>query len=139
MKTSEIIIIALVVASVAAGGVLALVISVPTYPCAGVAGTTRSIFIVADLHGFNNSQFQPGSPFVSVNRCDTLKFTIINNDTQPHGFAVDYYAPNGVEITGSSTVQLPWFVATRSGQFTMRCTIFCTVHNQMIHGVLNVT
>jgi hypothetical protein len=139
MRTSEMIIIALVIASVAIGGVLALVISVPSSPCAGIPGTTRSILIIADTHGFNNSQLQTGSPLVNVNRCDTLKFTILNNDTQPHGFAVDYYAPHGVEITGGDTVQLPWFLATRSGQFTMRCTIFCTVHNQMIHGVLNVT
>jgi hypothetical protein len=139
MRTSEMIVIALVIASVAVGGVLALVISVPSSPCAGTSGTTHNILIVADTHGFNNSQLQTGSPLVSVNKCDTLKFTILNKDTQPHGFAVDYYAPNGVEVTGGDTVQLPWFVATRSGQFTMRCTIFCTVHNQMIHGVLNVT
>ena len=104
-----------------------------------MVGTTHNVVIVADLNGFNNSQFQTGSPFVNVNKCDTLKFTILNNDTQPHGFAVDFYAPNGVEITGGDTVQLPSFVATRSGQFTMHCTIFCTVHNKMIHGVLNVT
>jgi hypothetical protein len=133
------IIIALVAAALATGGVLAVVLTPPPSPCSGVGGATRTFTIIANLHGFNESEFQAGSwPVVSVQRCDNVVFNVINSDTQPHGFAVAYYSNVGLEIVGGDHQTLK-FQAVRTGQFRIYCTINCTVHPLMQNGLLNVT
>jgi len=139
LRTSEIIIIAIVVTVLATGGVLAVVLTPPTSPCSGVSGTTRTFTVIVDLNGYNGSKFQTGSwPTVSAQRCDNVVFNVINNDTQPHGFAVAYYSNVGLELVGGDHQPLR-FQATRSGQFRIYCTINCTVHNFMQNGLLNVS
>ena len=133
------IIITLVAAALATGGVLAVVLTPPSSPCSGVTGATRSFTIIADLNGYNGSKLQTGSwPVVSVQRCDNVVFNVINNDTQPHGFAVAYYSNVGLELVGGDHQPLR-FQATRSGQFRIYCTINCTVHYFMQNGLLKVT
>ncbi|TMI46752.1 hypothetical protein E6H19_00290 [Candidatus Bathyarchaeota archaeon] len=141
MRTSEMVIIALVATSLAAGGVFAVVLSPPPSPCSGVSGATRSITIVADLNGYNGSKSQTGPwPVTTVHQCDRVEITIINNDTQAHGFAVTYYSNSGLEIVGGSPPQTLKFQATKIGQFTMYCSLgVCTVHQFMRTGLLNVT
>ncbi len=127
----------LVIASLAVGGVLAVVVNFPSSPCSKNPGVTSHFTIVADVSGFNGSRYQPGSwPIITVHACDTVFITIVNSDTQTHGFAVEYYASNGVEVQGrqSQTVQ---FVAARTGQFRMFCNVFCTVHIYMQNGLLS--
>jgi hypothetical protein len=133
------IIVALVTAALATGGVLAVVVSPPPPPCSGVSGATRSFTIIVDLTGYNGSGDHTGSwPIVTVQRCDKVVFTVINNDTQPHGFAVAYYSNAGLELVGGDHLTLS-FQATKSGPFQIYCTIRCSVHNSMINGLLNVT
>jgi nitrous oxide reductase len=139
LRSTEIVIIALVAASLAAGGVFAVVLSPPPSPCSGVAGANRTFTIIVDLTGYNDSQSQSGPwPVVSVQRCDTVVFTVINNDTQSHGFAVTYYSNAGLELVGGARQTLK-FQATRTGQFQIYCTIKCSVHYLMQNGLLNVT
>ena len=133
------IIIALAAVALATGGVLAIVLTPPPSPCSGVTGATRTFTIIVDLNGYNGSKLQTGSwPVVSVQRCDNVVFNVINNDTQPHGFAVAYYSNVGLELVGGDHQPLR-FQATRSGQFRIYCTINCTVHNFMQNGLLNVS
>src|SRR5712692_6774577 len=139
MRTSEIVIIALVTASLAAGGVLAIVLSPPLSPCSGVTGAIRTFTIIVGLTGYNGSKSQTGPwPVVSVQRCDTVVFTVINNDTQSHGFAVASYSNVGLELVGGARQTLK-FQATRTGQFQIYCTIKCSVHYLMLNGLLSVT
>jgi hypothetical protein len=139
LRTSEIIIMALVAATLATGGVLAIVLTPPPSPCSGVIGVTRSFTIIVDLSGYNGSQSQPGPwPVVTVQRCDKVVFNIINKDTQSHGFAVVYYSNAGLELVGGAHQMLE-FQATRAGQFKLYCTIPCSVHYLMQNGLLNVT
>jgi hypothetical protein len=139
LRTSEIVIIALVTASLAAGGVFAVVLSPPPLPCSGVIGAIRSFTIIVDLTGYNGSGSQNGAwPVVTVQRCDTVIFTVINNDTQAHGFAVATYSNVGLELVGGDHQTLQ-FQATRLGQFRIYCTSRCTVHYLMQNGLLNVT
>src|SRR5712691_4894337 len=139
MRTSEIVIIAFVTASLAAGGVFAIVLSPPQSPCSRVTGATRSFTVIEDLTGYNGSQSHAGSwPVVSVQRCDTVVFTVINNDTQAHGFAVASYSNVGLELVGGARQTLK-FQATRTGQFQIYCTIPCSVHYLIQNGLLNVT
>jgi hypothetical protein len=139
LRTSEMVIIAFVIASLAAGGVFAVVLSPPLAPCSGVTGTVRSFTIIVDLTGYNGSGSQSGPwPVVSVQRCDTVVFRVINNDTQTHGFGVASYTSAGLELVGGDHQTLK-FQATRIGQFRIYCTYsLCTVHFTMNNGLLSV-
>ena len=133
------IIIGLVATSLAMGGVFAVVLSPPQNPCSSNIGTTRAFTIVVDLTGYNGSASQSGPwPVISVQRCDTVVFTVINDDTQAHGFAVASYSNVGLELVGGDQQKLQ-FQATRIGQFRIYCTSKCTVHYLMQNGLLNVT
>jgi len=139
MRTSEIVIIAFVAASLAAGGVFAIVLSPSPSPCSGVTGATRSFTVIVDLTGYNGSKSQTGPwPVVSVQRCDNVVFTVVNNDTQSHGFAVASYSNAGLELVGGASQTLK-FQATKTGQFKIYCTIPCSVHPLMQNGLLTVT
>jgi len=133
-------VIVIIVAVVLGGGVMTFAIGLPSSPCAGVAGAIRSFTIVADINGFNDSvnHQQVSWPVLTVHRCDVVKVTIVNDDTQAHGFAVDYYAQRGTEIQGRQTLPVPAFLATKSGQFRVFCISFCTIHAFMQNGLLNV-
>ncbi len=133
------IIVGLVAAFLATGGVLAVVLTPPSSPCSGVPGAIRSFTIIVDLTGYNGSGSQTGAwPVVTVQRCDTVVFNVINNDTQAHGFAVASYSNVGLELVGGDHQKLQ-FQATRLGQFRIYCTSRCTVHYLMQNGLLNVT
>jgi hypothetical protein len=135
------IIIGLVAASLAAGGVFAVVLSPPPDPCAGVAGAFRSFTIIAYSDGYNGSEYHSGPwPDVTVQRCDTAVFNVINNDTGTHGFAVASYSNAGLELVGGDQQKLQ-FQASRVGQFRIYST-YCsspTAHKFMVNGLLNVT
>jgi hypothetical protein len=134
------VIIALVAASLATGGVFAVILSPPPSPCSNVTGTNLAFTIIIDLTGYNGSGSQSGPwPVVTVQRCDIVIFTVINNDTQTHGFGVASYSNAGLELGGGSQQTLK-FQATRIGQFRIYCTYaLCTVHYSMNNGLLNVT
>jgi heme/copper-type cytochrome/quinol oxidase subunit 2 len=139
LRTSEIVIIALVIASLAVGGVFAIVLGPPMSPCSSVIGTVRSFTINVDLTGYNESGSQTGPwPVVTVQRCDNVVFTVVNKDTQSHGFAVASYSNAGLELVGGARQTLK-FQATKTGQFKIYCTIPCSVHPLMQNGLLNVT
>src|SRR5690349_15580988 len=133
------IIIALVAASLAVGGVFATTLSPPPPSCSGVTGVVHFFTIIVDLTGYNGSGSHSGSwPVVTVQRCDTVVFTVINNDTQSHGFAVASYSNAGLELVGGDHQKLQ-FQATKLGQFRIYCTSRCSVHYLMQNGLLNVT
>jgi hypothetical protein len=141
LRTVEIAIIALVTASLGVGGVLAVVLTPPASPCSGVIVRTSSFTIIESLSGLNDSAHHSGQwPVATVHRCDMVTITIINNDTQTHGFSVASYSNAGIELVGGAVQKLK-FQATRTGQFTMYCSspVICTVHALMQNGLLNVT
>jgi len=139
LKTTEIVVIALVAISLGAGGVLAVLFSPPPSPCSGVTGAIRSFTIIADSTGYNMSQYQTGPwPVVTVQRCDHVVFNVINNAMESHGFAVAYYSNAGLELVGGGHLKLE-FQTTKAGQFKLYCTIPCSVHYLMLNGLLNVT
>ena len=133
-------VLVVVVAAALGGGIMTFAIGLPSSPCAGITGAIRSFTVVADINGFNDSvNHQQGSwPVLTVHRCDIVKVTIVNGDTQVHGFAVDYYATRGTEIQGGQTLPVPPFLATKSGQFRVFCISFCTIHAFMQNGLLSV-
>jgi nitrous oxide reductase len=127
------------VAGTLGGGVMTLVIGLPSSPCAGITGSTRSFTIMASSNGYNDSKTHQGSwPIMSVNRCDTVAVKVVNTDTQSHGFAIDYYAVKGMEIQGQQS-QSVTFLASRTGHFRAYCIVPCSIHIAMQNGLLAVS
>ncbi len=133
-------IIVIIVAVALGAGIMTFAIGLPSSPCAGITGATRNFTIVANADGFNDSvhHLQGSWPVMTVRRCDTVKVTIINNDTQTHGFAIDYYATRGTDISGRETLPVQAFQATKIGQFRVYCISPCSIHAFMQNGLLNV-
>jgi nitrous oxide reductase len=141
LKNKMLAVIVIIVAAALGGGIMTFAIGLPGSPCVGITGTTRNFTFVASISGFNDSvNHQQGSwPIITVHRCDIVKVTIVNSDTQTHGFAVDYYATRGTEVQGGQTLPVQPFLATKTGQFRVFCISFCTIHAFMQNGLLNVT
>jgi hypothetical protein len=144
MKNKMLAIIAITVAGVLGGGIVTLVIGLPSSPCAGTTGITHSFTILENLNGYNDSAFHPGSwltnpwPVMNVRQCDMVVIKIMNTDTQTHGFAVDFYAVRGTEIQGGQSLTVQ-FLASKVGQFRVYCNVLCSVHSSMLYGSLKVT
>jgi heme/copper-type cytochrome/quinol oxidase subunit 2 len=141
LKNKMLAVIVIVVAAALGGGIMTFAIGLPSSPCAGITGTTRYFTIVASSNGFNDSLHhqQWSWPVMTVHRCDIVKITIINSDTQTHGFAVDYYATRGTDVPGQQTYTAPVsFQASKIGQFRVYCISFCTIHTFMQNGLLTV-
>ena len=140
LKNKMLAVIVIVAAAALGGGILTFAIGLPGSPCAGITGTTRNFTITASSRGFNDSiDHQQGSwPVMTVHRCDLVKVTIMNADTQTHGFAVDYYATRGTEVSGGQSLLVQPFLATKTGEFRVYCISFCTIHAFMQNGLLSV-
>src|SRR3989442_13841007 len=92
-------VIVIVVAAALGGGIMTFAVGLPGSPCEGIAGTTRNFSILASINGFNDSKDHQGQcPIMSVHRCDIVKVTIINGDTQKNDFAIANYQSRGPEI-----------------------------------------
>lgn len=140
LKNRMLAVIVIIVAAALGGGIMTFAIGLPSSPCAGIASATRNFTILATINGFNESvsHRQQPWPIMTVHRCDTVKITIINGDTQTHGFAVDYYATRGTDIQGGQTLPVQPFLATKNGQFRVYCISLCTIHAFMQNGLLIV-
>jgi FtsP/CotA-like multicopper oxidase with cupredoxin domain len=78
------------------------------------------------LNGYNGSLHGP-YPTVSVQKGDTVVLRLINNDSvQPHGVAVQFYAPNGIVAHLGETKSIS-FQATITGKFRIYEPIFTTI------------
>jgi hypothetical protein len=132
------IVLLIVVVSLGAG-IITLQIGIPGSPCQNQSGVLRSFTIIADLDGFNNSRANHGNgPYLTVNRCDTVLINLVNNDTQAHGFVVNYYAPRGLDVQGGSSQPFR-FLASKAGEYQIYCNSRCSIHSLMLHGLLTVT
>ena len=144
MKNKMLAIIVITVAGVLGGGILTLVIGLPSSPCGGITPITHSFTIIENLNGYNDSAFHPGSwltkpwPLMNVRQCEMVVIKIMNTDIQTHGFAVDFYATRGTEVQGGQSLTVQ-FLASKVGQFRVYCNVLCSVHNSMLYGSLDVT
>jgi FtsP/CotA-like multicopper oxidase with cupredoxin domain len=92
--------------------------------------------IIANLSGFNDSisHGAPANPWpvIRVNQGQVVRILICNQDaTQPHGFAISTYFPDGIAIMPGQAYGVV-FTATVPGTFVIYCNIFCTVHVFMV-------
>jgi hypothetical protein len=144
MRNKMLAIIAVTVAGVLGGGILTLVIGLPSSPCAGITPIIHSFTIIENLNGYNDSAYHPGSwltkpwPAMNVRQCNMVVIKIMNKDTQTHGFAVDFYATRGTEVQGGQSLTVQ-FLASKVGQFRVYCNVLCSVHSSMLYGSFTVT
>ncbi len=92
--------------------------------------------------GYNGSKFQnPPWPVMNVTIGQVVVIHVINNDTQAHGFLITHYFPtgiNGISGLAPGACYNVEFTANTLGSFTVECNIFCTIHQEMQYGQLNV-
>jgi hypothetical protein len=98
--------------------------------------------VIANINGFNDS-IQHGAPSVSwpvitVEQGTTVNITVCNTDVQAHGFQVTHYFDSNIEAVEPGQVVHVSFLADRAGNFTIYCSIFCSIHVFMQNAQLRV-
>jgi len=97
--------------------------------------------------GYNGSKAHGASasnpwPVMNVTVNQTVIIHVINNDSQPHGFAVTQYFDQGIGAQAGLAPNKCYdvkFTANILGSFAVKCNIFCTIHfPYMQFGQLNV-
>lgn len=93
--------------------------------------------------GFNGSRYHPqfAGPIMNVTQNQTVIIHVINNGSEAHGFQVVHYFDQGIGGTGGLAPGMCFdvrFTAAQLGSFAVRCDIFCSIHQFMLNGVLNV-
>lgn len=93
--------------------------------------------------GYNSSKSHLPKPWpvMNVTLNQHVIIHVINNDTQAHGFTIVHYFESGINgVSGLAPGQCydVQFTANASGSFTVKCSIFCTIHAYMLNGQLNV-
>jgi len=60
---------------------------------------------------------------ITVNQCDKIKLTVINEDNFDHGFAIDAFGISQ-RLPAGGTIKVD-FVASQSGTFPFYCSVSC--------------
>ena len=110
---------------------------------AGCVKPADGFLVIADQNGFNDS-IQHGAPanqwpIIKVKQGSTVNITVCNSDVQAHGFQITHYFDSNIETVSPGKVVRVSFVADRVGDFTIYCSIFCSVHIYMQSGLLAVS
>ncbi len=100
-----------------------------------------SFLIIENGKGYNDSVDhgvpQNYWPILCVHKGDTVKITVENTGSEPHGFSIANYYEQGIILPEGQIATIN-FVADNAGSFIMKCDIFCSVHYWMLSGVLVV-
>lgn len=108
----------------------------------GCTKQKNGYLIVMSNDGFNDSKSH-GAPFknwpvITVQRGSSFSITVCNTDIQPHGFQISYYLDSSIISVAPGQTLTFNFVADKTGNFTIYCSIFCTIHIFMQNGLLVV-
>ena len=140
LSNKPLTIVTIVMLSVAGALTVLAVTTLAPEPCPTTI-QKYSFTLVSTLNGFNDSKNHPDQPWpiMRVNRCSTVTIQLENQDTsQAHGLAVALYANNGVVAGPGQNAQVH-FVANRTGEFKVTCTIPCSIHPSMVNGYVYVS
>ena len=100
-----------------------------------------SFVIIADEKGYNDSidHSVPRNywPILCAHLGETVRITVENMGSEPHGFAVGHYYEAGTSVPQGNNVTIT-INADRTGSFLIYCTILCAVHPWMLSGLLVV-
>lgn len=89
------------------------------------------LLIVADQNGFNDSVHHARPwPIIHVQRGTSVSIIICNDDSvEAHGFGIDKYM-DPTQLRPGQFARTT-FVADQPGNYTIYCSIFCSVHVYM--------
>ncbi|MDV3244570.1 MAG: hypothetical protein LYZ66_05275 [Nitrososphaerales archaeon] len=98
--------------------------------------------LVTSREGWNDSlrhspSLQSPWPVITVTQGQMVNIVVCNVDNQAHGFQVKHYYDSNIAAVAPGQVIAVSFVANQQGTFVIYCSIFCSIHPQMI-GALNV-
>ncbi len=117
----------------------------PKAPAYTPTTVSFEVAVVPDIQGAAWDAFVPNS--LVVHAGDTVKITVLNADTMPHGFELDAFNVNthidpGTanattgDVTPSTTVIT--FVASQAGTFQFKCNVYCGDGHDYMTGTLEV-
>jgi hypothetical protein len=110
---------------------------------AGCTKPANGFLIVASNLGYNDSELYSGKgswPIINVTQGSTVNITVCNTANYAHGFQIsNYYQSSIVTIQPGEVLHIPAFVADKSGNFLIYCSIPCPIHIYMQYGKLSVT
>jgi FtsP/CotA-like multicopper oxidase with cupredoxin domain len=97
--------------------------------------------VIANERGYNDSIDhgvpQNYWPVLCAHQGDTVTIKVENTGTEPHGFAIDHYYPQGASLAVGNNLTIT-FIADQKGAFLIYCTVLCAVHPWMLSGLLVV-
>ena len=97
--------------------------------------------IIANERGYNDSidHGVPENywPVLCAKQGSTVTVVVENTGSEPHGFSIDNYYPQGVSLQVGQNLTIT-FIAAKSGAFLIYCTVLCAVHPWMLSGLLVV-
>ncbi len=93
---------------------------------------------ITTVQGWNDS-LQHGVPWpvITVGQGTDVTMVVCNLDNQAHGFQVRHYYDSNIAAMAPGEVLTVSFVASQQGTFAIYCSIFCSIHPEMI-GSLKV-
>jgi nitrous oxide reductase len=98
--------------------------------------------IVASKLGYNDSVDHgvPANswPVITVNEGQQVNIVVCNTDIEAHGFQITHYLDSSINSIAPGQVFHVSFVADRTGDYEIYCSIFCSVHAFMQSGLLRV-
>ena len=150
MKANSRILLAIVVVIIAgvASTSLFYVLSLNKGPVSsglppGCTKPPDGFLIVASNLGYNDSELHYGKgswPVLNVTQGSTVNITVCNTANYSHGFQIsNYYQGSLVTISPGEVLHIPAFVADRTGNFLIYCSIPCPIHIYMQYGELSVS
>jgi hypothetical protein len=110
---------------------------------AGCVKPVDGFLIIASDLGYNDSELHYGDgswPVINVTEGSTVNITVCNTANYAHGFQIsNYYQSTIVTIQPGEVLNVPAFVADKTGNFLIYCSIPCPIHIYMQYGKLSVS
>lgn len=112
------VIIAIVLIGIIGGGMI-FSSKTDTDNCSTAMGEDRNITVVSKKLEW---KFEPET--ITVNKCDRVNITVVNEDNFDHGFAIDAFGVSQ-RLPANGTININ-FVASKSGEFPFYCSVSCS-------------
>ena len=78
-------------------------------------------------------KFEPEN--ITLEQCDRVKVTVVNEDNFDHGFAIDAFGVSQ-RMPANETIEVD-FVASKSGTFPFYCSVSCSASDNPSFGLEN--
>lgn len=115
---NKFIIVGIVLVVIVVGGII-FNLTADNFACEPGMGEDLTMTIVSKRLEW---RYEPEE--ITINQCDRVKLTVINEDNFDHGFAIDAFGVSQ-RLPANGTINVD-FVATKSGTFPFYCSVSCS-------------